>query len=84
MCSALYLNNNNLTGTINASFASLSALVELDLSYNRLSGTIPPSTSTLDQLTYLNLANNMFTGASRSTGNDNRSRPGSRVPVLYY
>ena len=59
---ALYLNDNQLSGTIPPELGGLSTLDSLSLQNNELSGTIPNSMGNLDSLRYSRFANNAFTG----------------------
>lgn len=56
----LYLQHNNLTGDIPASFSP--QLNALDLSYNSFTGVIPKTLQNLTELTRLNLQNNSLSG----------------------
>lgn len=56
----LYLQHNNLSGDIPASFSP--QLNALDLSYNSFTGVIPKSLQNLTQLARLNLQNNSLSG----------------------
>ena len=58
---ALYLNDNQLSGTIPPELSDLSSLTQLSLRNNRLSGTIPASLGNLF-LEFARFANNAFTG----------------------
>eukprot|EP00978_Attheya_sp_CCMP212_P015740 scaffold40779_cov57-Attheya_sp.AAC.3 len=58
----LILNDNELSGTIPASIASLQHLLELDLSKNRFSGPIPDAIFNGRQLRKLILRDNILTG----------------------
>ncbi|KAK9054871.1 hypothetical protein SSX86_025950 [Deinandra increscens subsp. villosa] len=59
--SNLYLNRNQFSGDIPASFSS--QLVTLDLSFNSLTGNIPLSIQNLTNLNYLNVSNNQLNGS---------------------
>ncbi|MBN2104644.1 immunoglobulin domain-containing protein [bacterium] len=56
------LRNNNLSGTIPATFSNLSALTSLDLADNNIAGEIPAVIFKLDKLAHLSLTGNVFTG----------------------
>eukprot|EP00854_Cymbomonas_tetramitiformis_P007563 gene7563-9009_t len=56
----LYLNGNDLTGTVPPCLFQQGHLRNLSLAYNRLKGTLPGATSS--NLTTLNLRNNHFSG----------------------
>ena len=58
----LYLNNNNLSGTIPSTLGKLSALTQLYLSNNNLSGEIPAELGNLSKLRRLYLNNNNLSG----------------------
>ncbi|XP_059067134.1 putative receptor-like protein kinase At3g46340 [Cryptomeria japonica] len=60
---AVTLPDKHLNGTIPPSFATLSALVKLDLARNNLSGSIPEALATLSNLNYLNLIDNDLNGS---------------------
>ncbi len=58
----LFLQNNNLSGTLPAELANLSNLMYLDLSDNQLTGSIPDELANLINLDSLNLNGNHLTG----------------------
>ena len=58
----LYLNDNNLSGSIPSELANLTKLTDLDLAGNRLSGQIPRELGDLPSLRWLRLSGNQFTG----------------------
>ena len=58
----LYLNNNQLTGTIPAELSKLTNLRQLHLSSNQLTGVIPVELTTLANLQQLYLYDNQLTG----------------------
>jgi Leucine-rich repeat (LRR) protein len=58
----LYLDNNQLTGTI-PRLGSLSQLKSLDLNSNQLTGSLATELSSMWQLTYLYLDSNLLTGS---------------------
>jgi Leucine-rich repeat (LRR) protein len=58
----LYLDGNNLKGTLPASFSQLTSLVDLRLSNNTITGTLPESFSKLTRLEIMYLDNNNFHG----------------------
>ena len=60
---ALYLNGNNLSGTLPAALASLPELREIYMPENSLTGSIPAALGDLPQLQILNLSGNQLTGA---------------------
>ncbi|XP_051199830.1 probable LRR receptor-like serine/threonine-protein kinase At1g14390 [Lolium perenne] len=60
--STLILANNNFTGKIPTSIASLAHLRFLDASRNRLAGWIPPAVFALPALRHLDLSNNQLSG----------------------
>lgn len=62
LLTALYLQNNMLSGPLPPSLSSWVGLNALDLSFNRFNGTIPVSLNNLKQLTSLYLQNNSLTG----------------------
>ncbi|GLT64316.1 hypothetical protein SLA2020_368200 [Shorea laevis] len=57
------MSNNNFSGSIPDSIASLTQLVSLDMSNNNFSGSIPDSIASLTQLVYLDMSNNNFSGS---------------------
>ena len=59
----LYLNDNQLSGTIPAELGHLTNLNVLHLNDNQLSGTIPPELGDFSSLTQLSLRNNRLSGA---------------------
>uniref|UniRef100_A0ACD5V7P6 Uncharacterized protein n=1 Tax=Avena sativa TaxID=4498 RepID=A0ACD5V7P6_AVESA len=87
----LFVNNNNLTGTIPGALANCSKLLSLDFSSNFLVGVIPPELSFLAHINYINFKSNQFEGSipddlgklsnlqSLLLG-DNRLSVNSRVP----
>ncbi|XP_047074170.1 probable LRR receptor-like serine/threonine-protein kinase At1g14390 [Lolium rigidum] len=60
--STLVLTNNNFTGNIPTSIASLAHLRFLDASRNRLAGWIPPAVFALPALRHLDLSHNQLAG----------------------
>ena len=58
----LFLNDNNLQGTIPTELAQLSNLTGLNLRYNPLTGTVPTELAQLTKLTRLDLDGNQLTG----------------------
>ncbi|MDP4536618.1 S8 family serine peptidase [Alkalimonas collagenimarina] len=60
---AIELADNNLTGSIPASFVQLSALQRLDLSGNGLTGSLPSDIHQLQSLQRLDLASNALSGS---------------------
>lgn len=58
----LYLDQNDLNGTIPPELANLSNLQWLEFYYNRLSGTIPPELGNLQNLIELNVGRNQLSG----------------------
>ena len=65
--SQLYLDLNQLTGTIPTEIGWLTQLSDLGLSNNQLSGTIPSTFGNLGRLSYLGLHDNKLTGIIPST-----------------
>ena len=59
----LYLDNNQLTGSIPPELGSLSNLTDFALNNNQLTGSIPPWLGSLSKLTYLYLNKNQLTGS---------------------
>ncbi|MEW4922783.1 immunoglobulin domain-containing protein [Algibacter sp. 2305UL17-15] len=62
LVTALYLNNNNLTGVIPDEIGDFSNLFNLELGGNNLTGSIPQSITNLTQLGGLALYHNQLTG----------------------
>ncbi len=60
--SIIYDSTTGLTGAIPSSFANLTKLTQLDLSFNHLTGEIPNEISNFNSLTNLSLESNNFTG----------------------
>lgn len=61
---SIILTGNLLSGTLNPSIGTLTALIRLDLVENEgISGEIPEEIGNLVQLTYLNLGLNRFSGS---------------------
>ena len=58
----LYLNDNQLTGSIPPEIGNLTNLVHLSLSNNQLTGSIPSEIGNLTNLYYLDLRNNQLSG----------------------
>lgn len=58
----LYLNSNEINGTLPTTFGSLSNLRRLQLTGNKLVGNIPSQLESLHFLRLLSLKNNQFTG----------------------
>merc|ERR1712128_276241 len=63
----LELYQNDFSGTIPDSLASLPALTALELPGNKFIGTIPDSLGTLSALTRLDLSNNLLTSFPESS-----------------
>ncbi len=59
---ALYLEENNLNGTLPASIGNLTALQILNLSNNELNGNLPAEVWNLNNLKELDISNNTFSG----------------------
>lgn len=59
----LYLNGNDLSGSIPESISTLSGLTVLNISSNRLDGTIPPGIGQMTSLERLDMNNNMISGS---------------------
>jgi hypothetical protein len=59
----IYLNNNNLTGTLPPEIGNLDSLKNLELYENNLYGSIPPELWNLVQLKELRLESNMLSGS---------------------
>ncbi|KAG6397895.1 hypothetical protein SASPL_139345 [Salvia splendens] len=59
---ALYLDYNNITGTIPVEIGQLKFIIALDLSYNNFSGNIPDTISSLTNLEKLDLSGNLLSG----------------------
>eukprot|EP00538_Stauroneis_constricta_P011368 CAMPEP_0119549614 /NCGR_PEP_ID=MMETSP1352-20130426/3272_1 /TAXON_ID=265584 /ORGANISM="Stauroneis constricta, Strain CCMP1120" /LENGTH=675 /DNA_ID=CAMNT_0007595209 /DNA_START=143 /DNA_END=2167 /DNA_ORIENTATION=+ len=59
----LYVNNNQMTGTIPNNIGVLSQLVQFRASNNALRGTIPRSMGTMSRLALLDLSNNKIGGS---------------------
>jgi hypothetical protein len=59
---SIWLESNNLTGTIPSSLGSLTELTFLYINYNNLKGTIPSSLASLTKLATLYLDENALTG----------------------
>ncbi len=64
---ALFLESNQLSGTIPSTLGNLNNIIELNLANNQLSGSIPSSLGNLTNLQYLYLANNQLSGAIPSS-----------------
>ncbi|KAF2939641.1 hypothetical protein DAI22_03g210900 [Oryza sativa Japonica Group] len=75
----LYLNNNNLDGTIPDSFTNSSSLAYVDLSSNFLGGEIPRNISLLSKLVGLTLSSNSLTGTIPTTLSEINSLQGLQV-----
>ncbi len=58
----IYLEVNNLVGTIPSELANLTYLRDFDLEGNQLTGTIPPELGSLANLLYFDLQSNQLTG----------------------
>jgi len=65
--SHLYLNNNNLNGTIPSQIGSLTQVQRVKLNNNNLSGKIPSEIGSLTNMDWLYLEHNMLTGDIPST-----------------
>jgi Leucine-rich repeat (LRR) protein len=63
----LYLDDNNLIGTIPSSIGNLVKLTSIDLGFNQLSGSIPSSIGNLVNLQYLYLHFNQLIGSIPSS-----------------
>ena len=63
----LFLQDNQLTGTIPVALSKLSQLRKLYLSDNSLTGTIPSELGNLSNLRWLSLRNNKLTGSIPAT-----------------
>ncbi len=59
----LYLQNNNLTGSIPPEIGNLTGLIRFYLYGNNLSGSIPPEIGLLSNLDYLRLESNQLSGS---------------------
>ena len=59
---SIYLNDNNLTGTLPVELQNLEKLYELNLNGNNIGGQIPAELGSLSELNVLYLYNNQFTG----------------------
>ncbi|KAG6428790.1 hypothetical protein SASPL_106827 [Salvia splendens] len=59
---ALYLDYNNISGTIPVEIGQLKFIIALDLSYNNFSGNIPDTISSLTNLEKLDLSGNHLSG----------------------
>lgn len=59
---ALYLDYNNISGTIPAEIGRLKFIIAMDLSYNNFSGNIPDTISNLTNLEKLDLSGNDLSG----------------------
>ncbi|XP_076926414.1 tyrosine-sulfated glycopeptide receptor 1 [Bidens hawaiensis] len=59
---ALYLSNNNLSGSIPIEIGNMQSIHYLELSNNNFSGTIPDSMSNLTNLERLDLSHNLLSG----------------------
>jgi hypothetical protein len=59
----LYLQSNELTGSIPSEIGNLTNLTFLTFYNNQLTGSIPPEIGNLTNLTYLSLSNNQLTGS---------------------
>jgi Leucine-rich repeat (LRR) protein len=59
----IYLDNNNLTGSLPSEISGLKWLIELNLNTNTISGELPAETGALTNLEMLDLSNNQITGS---------------------
>jgi Leucine-rich repeat (LRR) protein len=59
----IYMQGNNLVGSLPASLEKLDALLRLSLTFNQLSGSIPPEMGNMTSLQYLFLGDNNLTGS---------------------
>ncbi|KAL0916886.1 hypothetical protein M5K25_014437 [Dendrobium thyrsiflorum] len=66
---AIYLNDNEINGTIWPEFGQLKALHVLDLSKNHITGTIPETISNMENLEVLDLSFNVLNGTIPSALN---------------
>ncbi|XP_020578427.1 phytosulfokine receptor 2 [Phalaenopsis equestris] len=64
---AIYLNDNEINGTIWPEFGQLKALHVLDLSNNHITGTIPETISNMQNLEILDLSSNALNGTIPSS-----------------
>jgi hypothetical protein len=60
---SLYLNSNQLTGSLPPELGNLYELISMDLASNQLTGSLPPELGNLNKLKYLYLRNNRLTGS---------------------